>query len=100
MKTTVTVLGNANWVQPTIENSSEIGKYVPIVFTSTLNTNSNFVKPSRKPEDWQNIELITKDYIKGVDLMFAFNEDRDDIKNNALYLGRFNDGFINTNKQP
>ena len=40
---------------------------------------------------WKNIELITKNYDGGYDLMFAYNNKRDD---GIAYFGYFNDGIV------
>lgn len=49
---------------------------------------------TKKPELFKNVELISKNYLReGVDLMFAYNDDRND-QNACLYLGHFNDGIV------
>jgi hypothetical protein len=40
---------------------------------------------------WKNIELITKNYDGKYDLMFAYNNKRDD---GIAYFGYFNDGIV------
>lgn len=40
---------------------------------------------------WKNIELISKNYDGGYDLMFAYNYNRED---GISYLGHFNDGIV------
>jgi len=40
---------------------------------------------------WKNIELITKNYDGGYDLMFAYNNKRDD---GIAYFGYFNDSIV------
>jgi hypothetical protein len=47
---------------------------------------------SLKPEDWENIELIAKDYYNNLDLMFAFDDEYRG--EGILYLGHFNDGVV------
>ena len=44
-----------------------------------------------QPQTFQNIELICRDYTNNLDLMFAYDEDRN---TGVLYLGYFNDGII------
>ena len=46
-----------------------------------------------EPKEWVNIELISRNYSNGMDLMFAYDEDRND-KSSTLYLGYFNDGVV------
>lgn len=45
------------------------------------------------PADWDNIELICKDYANGMDLMFAYDGsvNRGD---GILYIGYFNEGLV------
>lgn len=43
------------------------------------------------PYMWDNIELISKNYGDGFDLMFAYNYNRED---GIAYLGYFNDGIV------
>ena len=43
------------------------------------------------PYMWDNIELISKNYVDGYDLMFAYNRIRED---GLAYLGHFNDGIV------
>ena len=40
---------------------------------------------------WKNIELICKNYDFGYDLMFAYNNKRED---GIAYFGYFNDGIV------
>lgn len=41
---------------------------------------------------WNNIELICINYADGLDLIFAYNNNRN--SHNCLYLGYFNDGVV------
>ena len=43
------------------------------------------------PTDFKNIELISKNYRCGFDLMFAYNDDR---RFGAAFLGHFNSGNV------
>ena len=46
-----------------------------------------------KPHDWNYIELICNDYVRGLDLMFAY--DCPEMRHcGNLYLGHFNDGVV------
>lgn len=72
-------------------------KVKPIQFLRTLRGDS-FVSTSSKPTDFDNVELICRDYYKGHhndkeygDLMFAYYNDR---AKGILYLGLWNDGII------
>lgn len=46
---------------------------------------------THKPNQWENIELICRDYCGGMDLMFAYDDDRNQ---GRVYLGHFNDGVV------
>ena len=70
----------------------------PIQFLRTLKGDS-FVSTCAKPMDFDNVELICKDYYKGHhnsdkeygDLMFAYYNER---SKGTLYLGLWNDGVV------
>lgn len=49
---------------------------------------NNPVNPSR----WGNIELLAKDHNGDLDLMFAYDDDNR--ADGVLYLGKWNDGFV------
>ena len=74
-------------------------KVKPIQFLRTLKGDSFESNCFSKPTDFDNVELICKDYYKGHhdsdkeygDLMFAYYDDR---KKGILYLGLWNDGVI------
>jgi len=63
----------------------------PIEFVKYLDSDFKFSSGCSKPQRFKNIELISKNYFIGYDLMFAFGEDRNQ---GILYLGHFNDGII------
>jgi len=63
----------------------------PIEFLKYLGYYLEFNSICSKPKDFKNIELICKNYFNKCDLMFAFDEDRN---NGVLYLGHFNDGVV------
>lgn len=47
------------------------------------------------PDRFKNIELISKRYsLDGLDLMFAYDDDRNDEDAAILFLGYFNDGIV------
>ena len=69
-----------------------------IEFVKELRTNYEFQDGCMKDlEDWDNIELICKNYDGGdndsLDLMFAYDNDGER-SDGVLYLGYFNDGVI------
>lgn len=71
------------------EEKKELEK---IEFVKALNRSFMISNASTKPSDWDNIELITKNYTyKKEDVMFAYNECR---RNGCLYLGHWNDGVV------
>ena len=45
------------------------------------------------PSKWNYIELICKDYIIGLDVMFAY-DDAGDRSSGILIIGRWNDGVV------
>ena len=63
----------------------------PIEFVKYLDYHLEFSSGCSSPKKWENIELICKNYFNKYDLMFAFDEDRN---NGVLYLGHFNDGVV------
>lgn len=62
-----------------------------IEFVHCLEGDFKVAPAETKPSDWKNIELICKDYSNGVDLMYVYDNDRND---GCLYSGRFNDGVV------
>lgn len=46
------------------------------------------------PSDYDNIELVARNYTKGLDLMYAYYEGGRDTPSAILYLGHFNDGVV------
>lgn len=54
---------------------------------------SNSVGP--QPQDFNYIELISKNYIEGVDVMFAYNNPDPEKRGEGLILfGKWNDGVV------
>lgn len=80
-KTKCIVIGNNN-----SNNDKE-----PIEFVKHLNSRHNWLNECRYPIEWNNIELITKSYQEGMDLMFAYDTNR---PTGYLYLGYWNDGVV------
>lgn len=78
--TKVTIIGEAT----PIEKKKPI-KFVKAIYSDTLET------AEIKPHQWKNIELICKRYEASYDLMFAYDDKRDD---GTAYLGYFNDGIV------
>jgi hypothetical protein len=64
----------------------------PIEFKKYLDTDLTSYIPSTSPSDFENIELICKNYRgENIDLLFVYNDDR---RKGLLYLGYFNDGIV------
>ena len=63
----------------------------PIEFIQYLDYHFEFNSNCTKPQRFKNIELICRKYLTGYDLMFAYDEDRNQ---GVLYLGHFNDGVV------
>lgn len=63
----------------------------PIEFKKYLNRFLQIESSESKPHMFSNIELIRLHYTDELDLMFAYNEDRD---LGCLFLGHFNDGVV------
>jgi hypothetical protein len=64
----------------------------PIVFVYFLSFRNGAEKTEVKPKSYENIELISKDFLGfGFDLMFSYFNDRNA---GGLYLGHFNDGIV------
>lgn len=86
--TKVTIIG---------ENKQEQTKK-PIEFVKFLNDiimSGDYVKPAKtSPHEFLNIELICKNYSGGLDLMFCYNDDRDDQSKHQIAFGYFNDGVV------
>lgn len=62
----------------------------PIEFVKSL-INFSFHDAEAKPSEWENIELIARNYNEEFDLMFAYDDNRSD---GAIYYGHFNDGIV------
>jgi len=63
-----------------------------IKFINLITEDGKLRKAEMTPSEYNNIELICKEYCHGeCDLMFAYYYDRND---GNLYLGHWNDGVI------
>lgn len=80
--TKVVILGQAEAVEPEKKK---------IEFVKAINGSGEIVKSYSDPKDYKNIELISIRYIFEFDIMFAYNDNRN---NGVLYLGYFNDGVV------
>ena len=78
--TKVTIIGGATPIQ----------KKKPIEFVKVIYVHNNHLATSSSNE-WENIELICKNYADRFDLMFAYNDKR---KDGLAFLGHFNDGIV------
>ena len=78
--TKVTIIGRA----------TPIEKKKPIEFVKSILL-LGICNARAVPYMWDNIELICKNYVDGYDLMFAYNNKRED---GVAYLGYFNDGIV------
>lgn len=56
-------------------------------------SNPNLARVSTQADSYQYLELVTKGYWKGVDLIFVYN-DPDNRSNGILCLGEWNDGIV------
>jgi hypothetical protein len=63
----------------------------PIEFKLQFTDNKAPCSPTHTPNQWENVELISKRYADGLDLMYAYDNNRND---GRVYLGHFNDGVI------
>ena len=85
--TIVKIIPNAN-------GSTDVKKLQPIEFTHFLEDDKTIVPiddDCSKPEHFNYIELICFNYTNDADLMFCYNDNRND---GTLYLGKFNDGVV------
>jgi hypothetical protein len=78
--TKVTIIGGATPIEK--KKPIEFVKYIDVDTNPPVQASTNM---------WNNIELICKDYGDGCDLMFAYNNKRED---GIAYLGYFNDGIV------
>jgi len=71
----------------------EVRMLKPIEFKYSFLSNLERKEAKRSPSQFENIELICRQYsTNGIfDLMFAFDEDR---KYGIIYLGHWNDGVV------
>jgi len=70
-------------------------KLVPIKLLKVLNWRSFCNDTEAKTSNFKNVELITRKYTAdGFDLIFCYNDDRNDNNSCALFIGQWNDGVI------
>lgn len=50
------------------------------------------MKALETPDEYDYVELICRNYIDGMDIMFAYNKGEKEI--GLLYFGHFNDGVV------
>jgi hypothetical protein len=85
--TKVTIIG---------EHASTAKKYTKIKFIKVLTGSYEVAKAGvdwSGPTNWDNIELICREYADGMDLMFAY-DDADCRTDGVLYIGYFNEGLV------
>ena len=63
----------------------------PIEFKWQFIENSNPIPATHEPNEWLNIELICRCYCDELDLMYAYDKNRNE---GRVYLGHFNDGVV------
>ena len=81
--TKVTILGKSQGEEP--KKKIEFIKYL----------NSSGVTPAHTfPYEYDNIELVARNYTEDLDLMYAYDEGCRDTTSSTLYLGHFNDGVV------
>lgn len=86
--TKITVLGSE------ATEKKELKKIKFVKYIDEYGENSDF---SSSPSEWENIELICRNYRnRENDLMFCFNNQRNGKSNaqQAIFLGHFNDGVV------
>lgn len=72
-----------------LEETDSKKELKPIKFVKEIN--SSIICATNSPSEWENIELITRNYNEKFDLMFAYDHDRSD---GIAYYGYFNDGIV------
>ena len=87
--TKVTILG---------QESKESKKLKPIEFTMTSCRGSlkfSEVGSMQHPCNWNNIVLLERNYLNGIDMMYCYDgDDRNYRKKSIIALGHFNDGVV------
>jgi hypothetical protein len=66
-------------------------KLKPIEFVMECKKDEWHINPECEPSEWENIELISREFNNDLDLMFAYDDYR---SSGVLYLGHFNDGIV------
>jgi len=81
--TKVTIIGNEQECKKELK---------PIQFVKKLDGGGNYTV---KAEKWENIVLLCRDYEDGLDLMYAYDDKKDNRHTyRAVVLGHFNDGIV------
>ena len=88
MKTKCIVIG-----EEAPKNEAKGIEFIRQLFHITNKNHLEIVNALDYPNDWQFIELICKNYVNNVDLMFAYN-DPNKRHLGSLYIGRWNDGVV------
>lgn len=64
-----------------------------IELVKLLSTALEFREVNISPSQWHHLELISKNYSDGFDLIFAYRSDRNG-EDATLYLGHWNDAIV------
>lgn len=68
----------------------------PITFEYMVNftepRDNSLIEATDLPSDFDNIELISRDYQDDCDVMFAYDNDKRN--DGILFFGKFNDGVV------
>lgn len=88
MSTKCIVLGENN----SVKQVKKPIKFLILVDTFELTAKTKRCKAARsKPNEFSNIELVSESDCGGLDIMFAYDQNRD---HGCLYLGHWNDGVV------
>lgn len=83
--TNIRVIGEENVVLKVLK-PIELVLYLVTIHVTT--------KIIAKAKDFKNVELISRGYLNGMDLIFCYDEDRNNRNGTYLCLGYWNDGVI------
>jgi hypothetical protein len=72
------------------KNSNE---KTPIEFKKSLDCNYEVFETDTEPNDFKFVELVCKNYSRGLDLMLAFDDSNNQGNGGVLYIGHWNDGI-------
>lgn len=62
-----------------------------VSYLATINSTTSIIS---KASDFKNVELISRKYIGEMDLIFCYEEDRNNKNETYLCLGYWNDGVV------